>query len=807
MIPKLGIGSGSNLYITWNDDTAGVLDVKIARSSSTSIGQDFVDAAFSTTNLSNSAGTISDQPELSTFADNVFVVWRERTSDDDKDIRSVTSIDNGAAFTTPRDLSALTNGNPGFLSTLPKISASGNNAFVVWQENDNAGGGLPDIKYVTIGATAPLTFLASNHRLSETATIRITDSDLNTNAGSQDEFNVSVKSSTDSVTGITVTLKETTNTSGIFEGTLTFSSSSSTGTVLKASAGDTITATFGTSSGTTTIYSRTVAFVDTSNEVGNIVRVIVTDENSNIDNGNSESVTVSLSARDSGDTASITLQETGDNTGIFGTNSDHNIIIMKNDLSIPIGRTLTITETVPGNSADVNNPDTRQLTISSPTSAGNLLLNNVETGDNTNQFTIQLTVSAAATGGSNIQVATCDILLIVNPAGVNERGLITPCSDSDKVALIVDVPTTTDSDQITASYSGAEDSNIIFYDNTKGGGGGGGLVRATVVLNAILGVSAFGGEGGGDRSPPISTLDIISLSKSIDVPDHIRAIIKNQEINVPIEPLENESFDLPLLINEKGFPLGSTENTIVTQNINVGEPIKFQILFYEKSDLEHVSIYMNLRDGIGDDQSDTYILFYKDEPLKIVDKNGFFENVEFEIIEGEDNKKFAVFEIKFAKPMETSDLIYKSWDFKKRGLTVTVYDAINVQGLPSENEVIGETIQEIVNETPIEKQPVPVWVKSNAKWWAEGELNDETFTNGIAFLIQQEIINLPTEENVSLSVDEKEESKFDWTEEKVEVKVPEWIKSNALWWANDQIDEETFLSGIEYLVKNGIITV
>jgi len=36
--------------------------------------------------------------------------------------------------------------------------------------------------------------------------------------------------------------------------------------------------------------------------------------------------------------------------------------------------------------------------------------------------------------------------------------------------------------------------------------------------------------------------------------------------------------------------------------------------------------------------------------------------------------------------------------------------------------------------------------------------------------------------------------------------VPEWIKNNAGWWADGQIDDETFVQGIEYLVKIGIIT-
>jgi len=35
--------------------------------------------------------------------------------------------------------------------------------------------------------------------------------------------------------------------------------------------------------------------------------------------------------------------------------------------------------------------------------------------------------------------------------------------------------------------------------------------------------------------------------------------------------------------------------------------------------------------------------------------------------------------------------------------------------------------------------------------------------------------------------------------------VPEWIKNNAGWWADDSIDDKTFVQGIEYLIKSGII--
>ena len=37
--------------------------------------------------------------------------------------------------------------------------------------------------------------------------------------------------------------------------------------------------------------------------------------------------------------------------------------------------------------------------------------------------------------------------------------------------------------------------------------------------------------------------------------------------------------------------------------------------------------------------------------------------------------------------------------------------------------------------------------------------------------------------------------------------VPDWIKNNAGWWATDQIDDSSFLQGIQYLIKEGIMVI
>jgi hypothetical protein len=37
--------------------------------------------------------------------------------------------------------------------------------------------------------------------------------------------------------------------------------------------------------------------------------------------------------------------------------------------------------------------------------------------------------------------------------------------------------------------------------------------------------------------------------------------------------------------------------------------------------------------------------------------------------------------------------------------------------------------------------------------------------------------------------------------------IPDWVRNNAGWWSVDQIEDNDFVSGIEFMIKEGIITV
>jgi len=124
---------------------------------------------------------------------------------------------------------------------------------------------------------------------------------------------------------------------------------------------------------------------------------------------------------------------------------------------------------------------------------------------------------------------------------------------------------------------------------------------------------------------------------------------------------------------------------------------------------------------------------------------------------------------------------YKEW-FDKNYLDYTIYEAV---GLPNPK--------------------VPEWIKNNAKWWSENQIQDSDFTNGIEFMIKEDIIvieDLPEDTQKMELKDEKRAMELER-----EKTVPDWIRNNAGWWADGLISEDDFVSGIKYLVEHGIIRV
>jgi hypothetical protein len=93
--------------------------------------------------------------------------------------------------------------------------------------------------------------------------------------------------------------------------------------------------------------------------------------------------------------------------------------------------------------------------------------------------------------------------------------------------------------------------------------------------------------------------------------------------------------------------------------------------------------------------------------------------------------------------------------------------------------------------TPTAQTSIPGWIKNNAGWWADGQIDDSSFVSGLQWLISNKIMTIPPTEQGAGS----------------DNVIPDWIKNNAGWWADGQIDDSSFVSGLQWLISNGIMTI
>ena len=110
----------------------------------------------------------------------------------------------------------------------------------------------------------------------------------------------------------------------------------------------------------------------------------------------------------------------------------------------------------------------------------------------------------------------------------------------------------------------------------------------------------------------------------------------------------------------------------------------------------------------------------------------------------------------------------------------------------SGNKLANAFLPVVVNRMDSEIS-MPDWIRNNADWWATDKIDDLSFLQGIQYLIKEKIMIIPQTENSS--------------DTNTTQSVPVWVKNNAGWWAEGEIDDKTFVSGIQYLVKIGIIKV
>lgn len=299
-------------------------------------------------------------------------------------------------------------------------------------------------------------------------------------------------------------------------------------------------------------------------------------------------------------------------------------------------------------------------------------------------------------------------------------------------------------------------------------------------------------------------------------------------------------------INGESFAVENFKQSIPTQIIEVGKPVEISLEIYENSGafyLSHVNLILGEKEEYDDGQLVTLrpvqIIWEKEldgeESFFTIDKNKLISNVNVEsFVDGDPTvTKITTLTFTFTPVdiFDSSPVLVTMWDYNRSSWTNYFLNALEIGTTSSKpGQMAFSENKDLV---------IPSWIKSNAGFWASGLIDDSSFVMGIKYCMDNEIIHIPnlpkhTPENVLHFVDSDkgpqhyidryyaEPSYKEWfdvnfpdytIEEAVGMtsdsqhKIPNWIKNNAEWWADGQIDDDAFVNGIEYLVENGILIV
>ena len=305
-------------------------------------------------------------------------------------------------------------------------------------------------------------------------------------------------------------------------------------------------------------------------------------------------------------------------------------------------------------------------------------------------------------------------------------------------------------------------------------------------------------------------------------------------------------------INNKFFDVAGFKQDVPTQITKVGDSVTVTIKVYENEGphrLAHASLMLGIKteviNGVQVDTHPVQISWEQTFDGKITnvvkDPNDLISSatVNSSLIEDAFGNENSLTEINFvftpAKSFNANPLVVQVWDYDRNTWTNLFYNAIEFVDSDVVLQAQMGTTEFYDPKNEILK--IPGWIKLNAELWSEDQIDDKTFVQGIKYCIENEIMNIPNlpdyvPENVLSFVDPKkgpqhyldryynepiykewfDETFPDYTIEEAvglthNATIPSWIKYNAELWANDSITDSDFVSGIEYLVENGIIAI
>ena len=161
-----------------------------------------------------------------------------------------------------------------------------------------------------------------------------------------------------------------------------------------------------------------------------------------------------------------------------------------------------------------------------------------------------------------------------------------------------------------------------------------------------------------------------------------------------------------------------------------------------------------------------------------------------------DNAGHRLIESKVYITNDTSRYVfsYSVWDGFPDYLSVfdSMMDSVQINSIDVKDS--SENSSENSSDTSsTSSHVIPDWMEHNARWWNEGQIDDQTMISAIEFLAEHEIITMPSEKEID--VYKISQSHYP------DYEVYDMIKHNAWYWAEHDLGEEYLLKGIVYLTS------
>ena len=176
----------------------------------------------------------------------------------------------------------------------------------------------------------------------------------------------------------------------------------------------------------------------------------------------------------------------------------------------------------------------------------------------------------------------------------------------------------------------------------------------------------------------------------------------------PITPLNaGGSSGFALAINDMHYLLGGILNTLEPQTLLTGVDNTISFAVYDRADIAHFTLYMNLHGQDTDYQdSDTYIT-YDMGSIRIVDPHDLISDATVSIkTSGADSlRHIVVFAITFEGEMEQTNLVARTWNTDASSTIVRILNAFAVSAAPPDTQPA--LSEDPVQEDPASEDPVP----------------------------------------------------------------------------------------------------